>query len=243
MAKCILSDAELGANRKRATAWRLANIDRARAYDRERAAAARAIDPEGVNARIAAWVKKNPDRVKLYRAKHRAKLRKDPKPPRTAAELLEVKRACSKAWRLRNIDKRKAARRAWYEANKDHVRLYNTTKRQSDPDKSRERQRAWYKANPDASRTHAATRRARKMSVSGAYTAADLAVLLLRQKGRCAMCGIKLKPNMRHADHIMPFARGGDNTLRNIQWLCRPCNLSKHARHPIEFAQSRGLLL
>ncbi|MBU9359553.1 HNH endonuclease [Burkholderia multivorans] len=44
-------------------------------------------------------------------------------------------------------------------------------------------------------------------------------------------------------DDIEPLARGGSNDIANIQLLCRTCNLSKHARDPVEFMQSRGFLL
>lgn len=35
----------------------------------------------------------------------------------------------------------------------------------------------------------------------------------------------------------------GSNTDDNIQLLCKTCNLSKGAKHPIDFMQSKGFLL
>ena len=42
---------------------------------------------------------------------------------------------------------------------------------------------------------------------------------------------------------IKPLARGGTNQRTNLQLLCPPCNLSKSAKDPIDFMQSRGFLL
>lgn len=61
------------------------------------------------------------------------------------------------------------------------------------------------------------------------------------QRGKCACCNRKLVEF--HLDHIYPLASGGENKDLNIQLLCPPCNISKKAKHPIEFMQERGFLL
>jgi 5-methylcytosine-specific restriction endonuclease McrA len=66
--------------------------------------------------------------------------------------------------------------------------------------------------------------------------------LLVRQKWLCAVCAGDLRDG-KHLDHIIPIAAGGGSVAGNFQWLCQPCNLAKSARNPIEFMQSRGLLL
>ena len=50
--------------------------------------------------------------------------------------------------------------------------------------------------------------------------------LYLASGGRCAVCGVELEPGW-HADHIAPWARGGETDVVNGQALCPTCNLKK----------------
>lgn len=45
-----------------------------------------------------------------------------------------------------------------------------------------------------------------------------------RDHGACVKCGSKL--NIQY-DHILPFSKGGNNELENIQLLCAKCNIKK----------------
>ncbi len=47
-----------------------------------------------------------------------------------------------------------------------------------------------------------------------------------RDGGHCVKCGSQEKIEF---DHIVPVAKGGSNTSRNIQLLCEKCNRSKGA--------------
>jgi len=46
-----------------------------------------------------------------------------------------------------------------------------------------------------------------------------------KDKGKCADCGSDIDIEF---DHIIPFSKGGSNTVNNIQILCKKCNRTKY---------------
>jgi 5-methylcytosine-specific restriction endonuclease McrA len=48
----------------------------------------------------------------------------------------------------------------------------------------------------------------------------------VRDGGRCRQCGSNKE---LHFDHVIPWSKGGRNTVDNIQLLCRTCNRRKGA--------------
>lgn len=51
-----------------------------------------------------------------------------------------------------------------------------------------------------------------------------------RDNYRCRECGMTNKETILHVDHINPVSKGGTDDLKNLQTLCKTCNLAKHTR-------------
>jgi hypothetical protein len=58
--------------------------------------------------------------------------------------------------------------------------------------------------------------------------------VLNRDHFKCVKCGASpaTSPNCQlHADHVIPFSKGGKTVEANLQTLCDKCNLGKGNRH------------
>ena len=62
-------------------------------------------------------------------------------------------------------------------------------------------------------------------------TAWQLMRLWVRQRGRCALTGVKLTAENAHLDHVIPRAKGGISTIENLRWLHAYVNLAIKAEH------------
>lgn len=135
----------------------------------------------------------------------------------------------SAIWYRNNKARKRKARAVWSVENADSIKIT---------------QDIWNLANPEIVRAISRNRRARKAKAGGSHTGADIEFLMRIQGGRCAhsWCRKSLS-SYKEVDHIIPIALGGSNDRKNLQLLCRRCNRTKLATHPIDFAQRFGLLL
>jgi hypothetical protein len=53
--------------------------------------------------------------------------------------------------------------------------------------------------------------------------------VLIRDGNRCRICGVECSGGLHnmHFDHIIPWSKGGETTLENLQVLCSACNEAK----------------
>ncbi len=166
-------------------------------------------------------------------------------------------KACEKArvsvWAKSNPDNRKATTDKYRKANREKCNQASMASIRSRPEvqrawqlanleKVRKAKRDWVKRNPEAMREAQLSNKGARRGAEGSFTEADIKRICEAQKGKCAVCRVKLV-GLFHRDHIQPIVLGGSNWPWNIQLLCSPCNLSKSAKHPVDFMQSRGFLL
>lgn len=132
----------------------------------------------------------------------------------------------------RNAEKTREAMRLWRKAHPaehsaESRKFYARHKERIDA-----RTLAYRRAHPDVKRAAEHRRRARELGAGGSFTAAEWRDLVRRWGGRCAYCGA---PGASEADHRIPLARGGSNSIDNILPACRRCNARKHTMTENEF--------
>lgn len=209
-----------------------------------RGAAYRASNQDKVRADKAAYYLKNLEKIKEAR---RANRKANPGKEKArnsayyAANSDNVK-STARAYRKANLDAAKARWSAYYKANSKKINAISRVWAQANREKVAAYNRAWKNKNPDIARARDHRRRARKRNATGQHTASDIKALFILQKGKCACCRVSIKDGY-HVDHRMPLKLEGSNDKYNLQLLCPRCNLSKGAKDPIDFMQSKGFLL
>lgn len=80
-------------------------------------------------------------------------------------------------------------------------------------------------------------RKSKRVPADRFANAAQKRAIFRKYNGHCKRCGrpvIRTKrpvDNQANFDHIKPYSWGGKTELRNLQLLCRKCNMKKGARY------------
>jgi 5-methylcytosine-specific restriction endonuclease McrA len=166
--------------------------------------------------------------------------------------------AASDKYRAENPLKEKAKKAKFREAHSIEIKAYNdkymaenkkkcddmkAAWRSANPEKAKEATRFWQSKNKSALRINNQNRRARKIANGGKLSRNIASVLFALQRGKCVSCRVILSKSGYHLDHVTALANGGSHDDKNMQLLCPHCNMSKHAKDPVDFMQSRGFLL
>lgn len=201
----------------------------------------------------AAWRKKNPDKIKAQREKY-AKTERGKEAISKANALARTQRqeynaspegqAAKLAWQMQLA--------AWDEtrAERKRVRQRRQKARKRERDISSGAFVPRVPLTPEEKAERKATarrnRKARERNAKGQLSRGIRKALYAAQRGRCPVCKDALAMDgvqKCHIDHVVPLAAGGTHTDDNVQLLCPECNVSKGAKDPLEFMQSRGFLL
>ena len=92
------------------------------------------------------------------------------------------------------------------------------------------RTQRWRKNNKELIKIYDHKRRVKIKKIGlekGSYTLIEITRLRILSKGICPDCSNYFGAENLTIDHIQPISKGGDNTIQNIQLLCKPCNSSK----------------
>lgn len=76
--------------------------------------------------------------------------------------------------------------------------------------------------------------RAMKLRGKGRASTVEIASIWRKQRGLCALTGRRLDRTAQ-LDHVLPKARGGDDTAANLQWVCEEVNIAKRHMTDAEF--------
>lgn len=177
----------------------------------------------------AAWRLANKDRLKASKAEYHAVNK-------------ERCNAQSKAWHLANLEYSTARNKEYRDAHAEELRVYAVEWRKRNLEKSRTSVTAYQALHPEMRKASRQNRRAKLRDAEGVITKFVVTRLLGLQRNKCAVCRSDVSSGY-HIDHVYPLSKGGTNVIENLQILCPACNLSKSAKHPIDFMQSRGFLL
>jgi 5-methylcytosine-specific restriction endonuclease McrA len=132
-----------------------------------------------------------------------------------------------KYW-AKNREKLNEKERNFYQNNKELIlerqRIYHLKHKEKRNLSCKKR----YEENPMEYILRAKERKISKRTTSDkTITVNSLKLLIENQNYKCVYCSSDLRTTDKHLDHIIPISKGGIHSIKNVQWVCKDCNLSK----------------
>lgn len=174
-------------------------------------------DPEKYRQRSSEWARANPEVGRARQAQYR---KADP-------DLFNERQ---RQWRAANPGKVQEYRRQDNERHGSKRRAKEQEWRERNPERYRDGYNNWHRNNRHRDRAAQHRRRSLKAN-NGVFVKTDRELRRL-YSSPCAACG--LTGNIT-ADHIIPIAKGGRDSIGNLQPLCMSCNSSKNDKLMIEW--------
>lgn len=133
------------------------------------------------------------------------------------------------------INKQKVLKRnkKWRVANKEKVKDITKKNKAKNNARFKEYNSTWQKNNKDKIASYNQKRRFKLKSSKENFTAKEWEVLKVEYNFKCASCGVSEEILIKETkmgltiDHIIPLSKDGDNSIKNIQPLCKSCNSKK----------------
>jgi 5-methylcytosine-specific restriction endonuclease McrA len=226
-------------------AWRLANKDHVREYDREYRLENKERHAPRKKKRDAEYYQENKERIdaqnKAWAIENAEKVKADA--ARRYRENIDEEKAKRRAYYQANAEKMKAGARERYQRIKDdpdekaRVLKQNAKWQAANPEKVRESKRRWKQNNKPREAELAARRRVRIRN-NGIVEEIDRSIVWERDEGCCYLCGDPVNQTNWHLDHKTPVARGGSHVYDNVGVTHPKCNYAKNVMTEDEYRES-----
>lgn len=139
----------------------------------------------------------------------------------------ERQTAATMKWRKKNAERHLETKRKWTANNRERIRA---------------QQRRYFAENREHYLAKLKAAFAARRGGGRREKTSQILALMKLQRGKCAICRTSISKRYE-LDHIIPIKLGGPSIIENYQLLCPPCNRSKSCKHPVDFMQSKGMLL
>jgi 5-methylcytosine-specific restriction endonuclease McrA len=124
--------------------------------------------------------------------------------------------------------------KTYYEKNVARLTKQRQAQRKENAEARSQYNKNHYRSHQETYKAKNHRRRAVEVAASGFFTANEFNSLIRHYGNRCYYCS-EVHERNPHADHFIPLAKGGHNSIENIVPACPRCNLAKGIKWPWDF--------